>query len=162
MNVQGSKLRKYLFFGLTSVLAAAFVFLAIQGRRMEKERQMDKPAELVRNYAPTPIRVLSPQDLLILSNSMNLERDNHGDPLAAVRHGIEIQNSGDVSYCEIQIQLDYLDNRGTVIASKTHSLKKQLPPGLKFTASDIPLDAIPVGAVDCRLSIIYADIAPKG
>jgi hypothetical protein len=73
MKPSGSQLRRYLFYGLTLVLAAVFVVLAIQGRRMEKKQQTGKPSEIVQNYAPTPIRVLVPRDLVISNRSMVLE-----------------------------------------------------------------------------------------
>lgn len=160
MKRQGLPLRKYLFYGLTIVLASVFIFLAIQGHRVEKER-MQQGSEIVQQYTPTPIRVLAPSDLEIPAATMIREagNDNTGQQ-GAVRHRIEIQNSGLVSYCEIQLNLDYLDAGARVLVSMHHTIKERIPPGNTILSIDIPADKIPAEATDCRPEIIYADIEP--
>ena len=161
MKRQGLPLRKYLFYGLTIVLASVFIFLAIQGRRLEKERKK-QGSEIVQQYTPTPIRVLDPSDLEILAASMIREpgNDNTGQQ-GVVRHRIEIQNSGHVSYSEIQLELDYLDAGARVlVVSMQRTIKERIPPGNTVLAIDIPADKIPADSSDCRPKIIYADIEP--
>ena len=152
MKREGLPLRKYLFYGLTIILASVFLFLAVQGRRMEKE-QMQQGSEVVQNYAPTPTRVLVPVDLEILTASMTREQ-------GTVRHRIEIKNSGRVSYSEIQLNLDYLDAGESVCVSIMHNIKERISPGDTLLWTDIPADNIPDEATDYRATIIYADIEP--
>ena len=160
MKKQGLPLRKYLFYGLTIVLASAFIFLAVQGRRMEKE-QKEQGSEIVKNYTPTPTRVLAPHDLEILSSDMILPRDNDKNgKQEAVRHRIEILNSGNVSYCEIQLRLTYLDANGKVILAVPHDIKVRIRPDETLLLPDFVVNDIPVEATDCRPEILYADIDP--
>jgi hypothetical protein len=161
MKKQGLPLRKYLFYGLTIVLASAFIFLAVQGRRMEKE-QMTQGSEIVKNYTPTPTRVLAPQDLVILSAVMTLPRDNEKKgKQEAVRHRIEILNSGHVTYCEIQLRLTYLDATGKVILTVPHDINERIRPGETLLLHDFVMNDIPAEATDCRPEIVYADIDPE-
>jgi len=160
MKSQGLPLRKYLFYGLTIILASAFIFLAVQGRRMETE-QIQQVSEVVRNYTPTPTRVLEPSDLKILTAPMILPRGSantghQGD----VGHKIEIQNSGNVTYSEIQLNLDYFDASGKVILTTPHNIKERISPGDTLLSTDIPMQNIPAEATDCRPKIVYADIDP--
>lgn len=160
MKRQGLPLRKYLFYGLTVVLISAFIFLAIQGRRMEKE-QTQQGSEIVKNYTPTPTRVLAPHDLEILTASMIREQGNENTGRqGVVRHRIEIQNSGNVSYCEVQLSLTYLDSGGTVILTVPHNIKEPIPPGDTLISPDISMHNIPAEATDCSAKIVYADIEP--
>ncbi|MBN2242171.1 MAG: hypothetical protein JW793_05735 [Acidobacteria bacterium] len=152
MKRQGLPLRKYLFYGLTIVLASFFIFLAVQGRRIEKE-QLRQGAGIVQNYKPTPTRVLAPGDLEIISFSM-------APPQRAGRHEMEIRNSGDVSYCEIRLSLSCFDASGNAILELPFSIKDAIPPGETLLAADIPMKDIPAGAADCRPGIVYADIEP--
>ena len=160
MKKQGLPLRKYLFYGLTIILVSAFIFLAVQSRRMEKE-QKEQGSEIVKNYTPTPTRVLAPHDLEILSSDMILPRDNDKNgKQEAVRHRIEILNSGNVSYCEIQLRLTYLDANGKVILAVPHDIKVRIRPDETLLLPDFVVNDIPVEATDCRPGILYADIDP--
>jgi len=152
MKREGLPLRKYLFYGLTIILASVFIFLAVMGRRMEKEK-MKQGSEVVQNYTPTPTRALAPVDLEILKTSLVREQE-------AVRLGIEIKNSGPVSYTEIQLILDYLDAGGSVLLSIPHKIRERIVPGETLLLTDIPADNIPVEATSCRAKIAYADIEP--
>jgi hypothetical protein len=152
MKRQGLPLRKYLFYGLTLVLISVFVFLAVQGRKMEKEK-LQQGAEIVQNYTPTPIRVLAPGDLEILSASMPLKQ-------GVGRREIEIRNSGNVSYGEIQLILACFNAAGKMILEKPENIKRNIPPGNTVLVLDISMNGMPAGATDCRPRIVYADIAP--
>ncbi|MEJ2246653.1 MAG: hypothetical protein P8Y80_11350 [Acidobacteriota bacterium] len=156
MKRQRSPLRKYLFYGLTLVLTSALVLLVIQGRRLEKE-QMRQGDGNIQKFTSTPIRVLSPQDLNILNSSMTLEPANISGELSVARHNIEIYNAGTVSYCEIQLRLDYLDANGEVIASIPYGIKYSIPPGDTFVSKDVLMPKIPDATVECRPSIVYGD-----
>lgn len=160
MKSQGFPLRKYLFYGLTIILASVFIFLAVQGRRIETE-QMQQVSEVVRNYAPTPTRVLGPHDLKILTPSMLLPRGSENTGRQGdVRHKIEIQNSGNVTYSEIRLNLRCFDASGKVILTIPHNIKERIPPGETLLSPDISMHNIPAEATDCRPKIVYADIDP--
>ncbi len=160
MKRQGLSLRKYLFYGLTLVLASVFIFLAIRGRRVEKER-MRQGSEIVQNYTPSPTRILSPVDLEILTASMVREQGNTTAALpGTILHRIEIQNKGRVPYGEIQIRLNYIDSGGTVVLSRFHNIIERIGPGNTLRLTGIREDNIPDEVNDCLLKIVYADIEP--
>jgi hypothetical protein len=159
MKRQRSPLRKYLFYGLTLVLLSALIYLVIQGRRLEKE-EMRQGNVKVQKYKSTPIRVLFPQDLKILNASMTLEPANAPGELPVARHNFEIYNAGTVSYCEIQLRLDYLNAHGEVIASMPYDIKDAIPPGGTLVSNDVLIQKIPDVAVECRPSIVYGDFEP--
>ena len=153
-------MRKYLFYGLTLELVSVFIFLAIQSRRLEKERKQ-QGSEIVQNFTPTPTRILSPVDLEILTTSMVREQGNNTTGgQETIRHKIEIQNSGQVSFSEIQLSLNYLDSGGTVVVSRLHTINERISPGNTLFLTDIREENIPAEAIDCRPKIVYADIEP--
>jgi hypothetical protein len=157
MQIQASRLRKYLFYGITLILASAFILLTIQGRRIEEKRKR-QGTEIVQNFKPIPIRVLAPQDLEITTASMALEPGDETRQSHAARHRIEIRNTGTVSYGEIQLSLDYMDAGGGVLESIPYNINKPISPGNAFLLSDLLMENIPAETADCRLSITYADI----
>ena len=159
MKIQGSSLRKYLFYGLTLLLASAVIFLAIQSSRMEKEKTQQS-IHNVQDFTSTPIRVLAPRDLEIRTESMLLKPGDEEGLLPVALHRIEIYNSGNVSYCEIQLKLDYVDAGGSVLASMFHNIKESLLPESTFLISDLLMNNIPVETADCYPSIVYADLEP--
>ena len=157
MKKYGSSLRSYMFYGLTLMLASVFILLAIQNHRKEKE----PPAtgmETVQSFQPTPIRALAPQDLEIIPASMALNQNNPTVQVPGTQRKLEILNSGPLTYGEIQLKLEYLDAGGTALASTTHLFVQKLPPGKTFLAVNISKDTIPSGAVNCRYSVVYADM----
>jgi hypothetical protein len=160
MKRQGSQLRKNLFYGLTLVLVSVFIYLAVQGNRMEKERLKQK-ADIVETVEPTPIRALNPQDLEILHTPMAA-----GDALVpggpAAQYRIRVHNSGKITYSGMNIQLNFLDANGSELGSFSMDMKQKIPPGNTQLPVDIPADALPTGAMDFVPSIVYADMDPEG
>ena len=158
MKRQGSSLRNYLFYGLTLMLASAFIFLAIQNHRSKIE-PTDPGKEAVQGFQSTQIRALDPQDLKIIPVSVPLNQSDRAIQNSGTRrYTIEIHNSGHVSYGEIQIKREYLDAGGTALSSTTQNIVQDLPPGKTSLAVDISMNSIPSGSVHCRFSVIYADM----
>jgi hypothetical protein len=146
--------RKSLFWGLTIVLVAALASLIIRGRRLERE-QADQPLPVVRQVQPSPIRVISPQDLEIEGSTMQ-------QPSAdSAVHEVEIRNSGNVSYSAIQLEFTYLDKTGKFLATRKHTLERvDIKPGQSFSSTGIPIQGVPGAASRCRVSILSADLSP--
>lgn len=160
MKKQGAQLRKYLFYGLTLMLVAIVVFLAIQGRRMEEER-MNADTEIVQKFDSTPIRALFPPDIEILEASMTLEPGDETEQYYIAHHRIEIRNTGNVSYSEIQLKLDYLGAGGEVLASIPYNFKKLIHPGKTFLLADVITENIPVEVTDSIPFVVFADMEPE-
>jgi len=146
-------LRRSLFFGLTLILALAFVFLSVRGCKQEKET-VDQPRETVEKSEVTATRVLKPQDLEIARSKTVLER-NAG---TAARHEVELVNRGNVPYKEVRLNFVYLSSAGKVVETRGHSVVQAVLPGAVLKLADIRIGGLPVSAVNARISIVYADI----
>jgi hypothetical protein len=147
-------IRKSLFWGLTLVLVVALVSLIIRGRRMEKELAA-QPTEAVQQVPPTPTRVLAPQDLEIVSSTMQLKPDH------IASHDIEIQNHGSVPYGGILLKFVYLDRAGKPLTTKTYALEKTvIRPGFGLKVPRIIIQEIPASAERLQVSVKYADLLP--
>ncbi|MEJ2108793.1 MAG: hypothetical protein P8Z37_02555 [Acidobacteriota bacterium] len=157
MKRQGSQLRKSLFYGLTLVLVSVFIYLAVQGNRLEKERTA-KGTDVVETFEPTPVRALAPMDLEITAASISPDAKTMKPDTSVVRHKIDIRNSGDVVYSELQLELDYLDAAGVQIGSLLQQVKKEVPPGNTRLSIDIPRDKIPADTLGIHPKVVYADI----
>ena len=157
MKRQGSQLRKSLFYGLTLVLVSVFVYLAVQGNRLEKERTA-KGADVVETFKPTPIRALAPMDLEITAVSMSPDAKTIAPDTSVIPHQIDIRNSGDVVYSELQLKLDYLNTTGIKIGSLFQQVTKEIPPGNTRLSIDIPRAEIPADTAGIRPTVVYADI----
>lgn len=157
MTQHGFKLRKGLFSGLTILLIAVFIYLAVQGNRLEKERQK-READVVETFKPTPVRALEPRDLEITAAFMEHDRPSG----AGEEHRIEVRNSGQTTYGEIRFKLEYLDAGGEELEPLFRNVAEAIPPGMTELIFEIPQDEIPSGAVDYVPSIVYADIEPEG
>jgi len=153
--------RKSLFWGLTLVLVVALINLIIRGRRLEK-LQASQLVEVVKEAKPTPTRVLAPKDLEIVQSALRLEGVGGGKiESQTARHEIEIHNKGTVPYATIQLDLNYLDHSGKVLATLTQAVKQVILPGATLKIADIRIDGAPLSAVNSRVTIAYADIGDR-
>jgi hypothetical protein len=154
-------MRKYLFLGLTLVLIVALTNLIIRGCRLQK-KQAQQLVETVEEAKPTATRVLEPQDLKIVLSKMVLEtkKNEEGKQAHTARHEIEIYNSGNVSYKEIQLRLDYRDRSGKTIETRSHTVIQTVSPGVTLKLPNISIDKAPSSAMDPKIIIVSADIAP--
>ena len=151
-------IRKSLFWGLTLVLAVALMSLIIRGHRLEKE-QARQMVEVVRESKASPTRVFAPQDLQIIQASMQLEKDSgNKENGRAVRHKIEIRNSGNVPYANILLRLYYVSRSGKELATTTYLVSQRILPGATLSTEALVAD-IPASTVDSRVAIISADLA---
>jgi hypothetical protein len=157
MKRQGFPLRRSLFYGLTLLLVCVFIYLAVQGHRQEKQRQ-ERGADMVETFQPTPMRVLAPQDLEITASSITLDRQNSNEEGPTDRHRIEIRNSGNARYCDIQLKLEYFGSGGAKLGSVERQVTKEIPPGKTLLEIDIRAADLPAGAVSYEPAIVYADI----
>jgi hypothetical protein len=150
--------RKYLFWGLTLLLAVALIFLILRSDRI-KERPAGKPVEVSQESKPTATRVLKPQDVIILQSSIQLEKESNGKKQSqAARHTIEIRNDGNVSYSSIQLSLVYLGFGGKTMTIKSYNITDTLAPGSTLKLTDIKITGLPVSTANCKIAVSYADI----
>jgi len=148
-------IRKSFFWGLTLVFVVALVSLILRGCHMEKQ-QSAKPDEIVQQSQSSPTKVLRPEDLQIVSSTM--QRGN-----SRTAHEIEIRNNGIVRYSGIQLAFTYLNQAGKVLLKKTHVLDGvSIPPGSSFTARNVSVEGVPASAAKLQVSILSADMLPEG
>ena len=156
-------LRKSLFWGLTLVLVVALINLIIRGRRLEKQ-QASQLVEVVQEAKPTPTRVFAPRDLEIVQAGMRLEGvTGEKTESQTAQHEIEIRNRGTVPYGKVQIDFDYFDRSGKVLATRTQTIEQTISPGAMLKIAAVRIDGLPLSTVNSRASLAYADIgrAPK-
>ena len=151
-------IRKWLFWGLTLVLVAVLVSLIVQGHRLEKETA-GQPAAIIQESTPTATRAFAPKDIQLLQSNMKLEENaDESSQFSIAQHEIELRNSGTVAYERIQLSFDYLDQRGNVLANRTHSVAQTILPDSTLKLVDIRIDEVPIPTADFRVAILYGDI----
>ena len=154
-------LRKSLFWGLTVVLVAALVSLIVQGRRLEKQQAGGKVMEVIQESRPSPTRILAPRDLEIVQQKMLLEKASDGKSQhQTARHEMEILNKGTVAYGRVQLNFEYLDRSGKLLATGNHVVEEAILPGTALRLADIIVEGLPVAIADCRTAIVYAELGP--
>lgn len=153
-------MRKGLFSGLTILLIAVFIYLAVEGNKLEKERQK-RAANVVETFKPTPVRSLEPRDLEITAAIMEPHSPAGTGEAAAARHRIEVRNSGESTYCRIRFRLDYQGDGGKRFEPVFRDMAEAVPPGVTELVFEIPRDEVPEGAGDFIPFIVYADIEPE-
>ena len=151
-------MRKWLFIGLTVVLAAALVALVVQGRRLEKKAaQSPRSVEQVRESAPSATRVLAPSDLEIVESGFTLRPGAGGKECV---HRLVVRNRGNVGYASIMARFTYLAPGGKALGRRTARVNQPVPPGQATSLGEIVLEGIPDRAVACRAEIASADLEP--
>ena len=156
-------IRRQLFLGLTLVLLIVLAFLIMRGRRAERQQaeQSADTFEMPIEEAPmSPTRVLTPKELNIERAETSWTRGS-GEENAGVsaQHELEIRNMGDVSYKSLRIKADYLDKKGKSLATRIVAIDKSVPHGETLTILGVTAENLPAAAVDCRVTIVSADIA---
>jgi hypothetical protein len=149
--------RRSLFFGLTLLLVAAIAFLAMRGRRQEKEQDTEI-VEKVEKAQLSPTRVFFPQDILIaLLKTDWQKKENQTGPSYTAIHAIEVCNRGNLPLKEIQLRFVYRWG-STKQETRAHSVVKSIPAGATVTILDVSVDGLPQIAANARASVVYADI----
>ena len=153
-------LRKMLFWGLTLMLVAVIVSLAVRSRHQEK-KQAAAVVEVVRQSKPTATRVVAPQDLMIVESKMKLVAASAKEQTtAAAQHEVVVHNDGPVGYGNVQLKFTYLGRGEKVLESKTCVVAKPIPPGQTVSLGDISIEGVPPAATRCTTQILSADLAP--
>lgn len=136
--------RKSLFLGLMLLLGAALVSLVVQGRRQEKKQAATRIVEVVKQFKPTPTRVIAPQDLEIVGP------DNPAR--------FAIRNHGTVTYRNSEVEFVYLGRDGRVLENRTVKIDKMIPPGQEVSVENAASDKIPEGSKRTLLKIRSAEL----
>jgi hypothetical protein len=126
-----------------------------------EKKQAQQQVETVEEAKPSLTRVLNPQDLKILQSKMEIPSapGKHKESTAA-RHEVEISNTGNVAYTEIQMRFVYFGLKGEQLSARTHLVAKSVPAGTTLKLSDISIGDIPPAAARVEAAILCADIQP--
>jgi hypothetical protein len=118
--------RRSLFLGLTVMLAAVLVSLVIKGRQQEKKVAADAAAsrvtEVVKQYKPTPTRVIAPHDLVVVVETSQ-------PPV--------VRNIGKIPYTNPELEITFSRGKKETSTEKLR-IEKTIQPG----------EAIPIGVPD--------------
>jgi hypothetical protein len=148
-------LRKTIFGGLTVLLAAALVWLIINGRR-EEARIAAAPTEVVKTARSSSTRIVAPKDLVAVTTPDPGEAGASAHSLGRV----EIQNRGSHTYHNVMLRFTYLAGSGKLLDSQTQLVQGTIEPGQTFFAGRISTDNAPSGASSCNVSILYSELGP--
>ena len=133
--------RRSLFIGLTVMLAAVLVSLVIKGRQQEKKAAAAAAAsrviEVVKQYKPTPTRIIAPQDLVVETSQPPV-----------------IRNTGKISYANLELEITF-SRRNTEVGSEKLRMEKTIQPG-----ETVPIDLPdrPDGTKPSRIRIRSAEV----
>ncbi len=133
--------RKSLFLGLMVLLGAVLVSLVIQGRRQEKKQAAMRVADVIKEYKPTPTRIIAPRDLEIV-------RLNPGERFA-------IRNRGDIAYSNPEVAFEFVGKSGRVLGTRNIKVEKVIPPGLEV---EVPAPPMPEGTERTRVKVRSAEL----
>ena len=136
--------RKYLFLGLMLMLGAVLISLIVQGRRQEKKQAAMRVVEVVKQYKPTPMRIVAPHDL----QAMN---PNGAAPFA-------IRNNGTVMYSNPELEFEYLWKDGGVLIRQTVTIEKAIPPGQEISIENAAPESVPEGTQRTVVKVRSAEI----
>ncbi len=151
------------------MLGAVLVSLIIQGRRQEKKQAATRVVEVIKQYKPTPTRILAPQDLEVIRTAAEVAF-NPGTGRPAPFFAV-IRNKGTVAYSNANVELNALGKDGHILAAAVFTLEKVIPPGAEVHIEDAAAEAAQK-AIDDKIreqhlnpgSIVYrvrsAEIAP--
>ena len=154
-------LRRSLFWGLTLMLVAVFVSLAVRSRHEEKN-QAAKMIEIVKESKPTATRMLSPPDLTVAESSMKLETPEGKIPgqtgqSVTAHHQVVLRNTSKSEYVSVMLKFTYYGRGNKVLGSRSCAIDKPLPAGQAVSMGDISIEGVPASAASCAVQILYAD-----
>jgi hypothetical protein len=133
--------RRSLFIGLTVMLAAVLVSLVIKGRQQEKRAAATAAAsrvtEVVKQYKPTPTRVIAPQELVVETSSPPV-----------------VRNTGKIPYTNPELEITF--SRGnTEVSTERRKIEKTIQPG---EAIPIDMPNLPGGTKASRIRVRSAEV----
>ncbi|HSW39137.1 MAG TPA: hypothetical protein VLL97_06560 [Acidobacteriota bacterium] len=152
--------RTPLFLLLTMLLLALIAFLVIKGQNTLKERPA-RTAESVDESTPSPTRVFAPRDLAITASEMtsgDISGKEQQPATTTAIHRVEINNKGDVLYQNLQLRIEYLDQSGGVLDTRTLIIERDFDPDSLVVLDDVVIEAVPAAASGFRMTIVYADM----
>jgi len=157
-------IRRYVFWGLTVILVAVLVSLIVQSRRLETQ-SAPTVTEVVKTAQSSPIRVIAPQDLAVVSSDMRLvnpstESAPIADAQSAAELEVSVENRGSEPYIGVLLRFTYLGSANNVLRSQDYLVDKQLPPGQTTSTGTIEMDDVPKNTVKCDVTIVSADFEP--
>ena len=151
--------KRQLFYGITLILLVVIIFLIMRGRNAEKEREAQIiQFEEVTSEIPSPVRAILPRELEIVEAGVSWTRDPDKKDASVAHHDITIRNTSEGSYVSLWLRMEYLDEKGKTIDTRTHEVSGSLPSGGTLRASDITIDGLPDATSDFRAVIISADL----
>jgi hypothetical protein len=148
--------RRYLFWGLTLMLAAVLASLVLQSRRREAARAKGSPPEIVRVAPATPTRIVRPADLELAEPRLELAAAAQGVRVA--EYTVAVLNKGTVAYRDPMLELTCSDRAGRIVESRRHKLDGVIPPGKAFAAERVREESLPAGVARCTLAVLWAEI----
>jgi hypothetical protein len=154
--------RKSIFLGLTVMLSAVLIVLAIKARR-EETRAASVPAESLKTAHSTATRVIAPNDLAVAESKggiLTVAGKESPVKKPGARYQVTIRNSGRVAYHDTMLKFTCLRNDGKTLDTRSHLLPETIQPGQSLGLSDITLERLPRGTARCSISIVCASIGP--
>jgi hypothetical protein len=133
--------RRSLFIGLTVMLAAVLVSLVIKGRQQEKKNAAAAAAsrviEVVKQYKPTPTRVIAPQDLVVEPSQPPV-----------------VRNNGKIPYTNPELEITF-SKGNTEVSTEKRKIDKTIQPG-----ETVPIDVpeMPGGTKASRIRVRSAEV----
>ena len=151
--------RRQLFYGITLVLLVVIIFLLLRGRSAEKNRATQNiKLEQISSEQPSPVRAILPRDLEIVEAGVSWTRNPDEKNASVASHDITISNTGSGSYVSLLLRVEYINEAGRLVESRTHEVKEALPPGGKLRLTDITINGLPDVVSDFRAAILSADL----
>jgi len=147
------------FYIITLILIVVIIFLLVRGRNAEKERaaQNIKLAEIV-SEQPSPVRAILPRDLEIVDVKASWTRNPDEKDASVANHDIIIRNVGGGYYVGIRLRMEYIDEKGRPVETRTHEVNEALSSQGTLRVSGITIDGLPDAASDFRATILSADL----
>jgi len=161
---EGLMIRRSVFWGLTVVLVAVLVSLIVQSRRLETQ-SAPTVTEVVKTAQSSPIRVIAPQDLMVVGSDIRLvnpstESAPAADAGSAAELEVSVDNRGSEPYTGVLLRFTYLGSANNALRSQDYLVEKQLPPGQITSTGTIKMDDVPKNTVKCEVTIVSADFEP--
>lgn len=146
------RFRRYLFWGLTLMLAAVLASLVMQSRRRETARAKGSP-EIVRVAPATPTRLVRPADLELVDPRVELAAGAR-----VAEYTAAVLNKGTVPYRDPMLELTCTDRAGRVVESRRHKLDGVMLPGKALAAERVREESLPAAAARCTVAVLWAEI----
>jgi hypothetical protein len=155
-------IRKWLFLGLTLMLAAVVITLLIKGRQEEKNKQEAAlhPVEVVRVSKPSLTRIIGPKEIVVSEQSLDMSpaaTSSGESSRMQYRHKLVLRNTGRLACRNLRIRIVYYGRGEKVLETTTKEMADTLPPGeqrsLEFVVEDLPK-----GAIKADARVLSADL----